>query len=52
MKMKTENFLWIALAVLLLVIAGFALRVSPEDVAKCVEANGWTEARCEWELQR
>lgn len=39
-------------AVLLLTMLLYSFHVSPEQIADCVEATGWTEARCTWELNR
>lgn len=38
--------------VVFLVLCIFAFRVSPEDIAACVESTGWSEDRCQVELTR
>lgn len=50
--MIRQNLLWIAVAILLIILSGFALRVNPEDVALCAAHNGWSEDRCAVELGR
>ena len=43
---------WFLLAALFGACLYFGFRVTPEQLAACVESTGWTEARCNMELTR
>lgn len=42
----------VALGIVFAVLLYFALHVSPEQIAACVEHTGWSEARCRVEMTR
>ncbi len=43
---------WFILAALFGTALYFGFRVTPEQLASCMEVTGWTAERCEWELHR
>jgi hypothetical protein len=47
-----KTILGLSTCVMMLVLAAWSLRLTPEQVTACVENTRYDEARCIWELTR